>query len=161
MRTLTAKPLTRDAFYKYGNFCNLVPEELPDANLDQISLDLGRPFQNVAFSMLRIYPEKEIIAPMAERHDWTGQGILPLDGDVVIYVARPTASPDDCPVEKMEAFYVPKLTMITLNPGVWHFTPYSNKEVVNVMLTLPNRTWAHDVVFYGFSEEEKFRIVVE
>lgn len=158
MRTIKAQALTREAFHRYGDFCYLTPETLPDANLDQIDMDMGRPYQNVSFSMIRVMPCEEIIAPMAERHDWTGQAILPLDGDVIIYVARPTAAADDCPTEKMQAFIVPKLTMITLKPGVWHFTPYSTTGPVNTLLALPCRTWAHDVVFYGFKEEEKFRI---
>lgn len=159
MRTIKAQPLTRDAFHQYGDYCNLVPEQLPDANLDQISLDMGRPYQNVAFSVIKVVPVEEIVAPMAECHEWTGQMILPLDGDVVLYVARPTAG--ECPVEKMEAFYVPKLTLITIKPGIWHFTPYTTKTPVNTLLALPNRTWSHDVTFYTFKEEEKFKIVCE
>ncbi len=156
MKTLKAQKLTREAFHPYGDYCNLTPETMPDANLDQINLDMGRPYQNVSFSMLRVMPSKEIIAPMSECHDWTGQGILPLDGDVVIYVGRPTAG--DCPVEKMQVFYVPKYTLITIKPGVWHFTPYTTKTPVNTLLVMPCRTWAHDVTFYTFKEEEKFKI---
>lgn len=158
MRTIKAQSLTHDTFHFFGTFADFLPEEMPDMNMDQVTLDMGRPYQIASFSLIRAKPSPGNVAVMAEYHSWTGQLFLPLDGDTLLYVARPTTG--DCPVEKMQAFYVPKGTMIAIKPGVWHFTPLAVKDPVNVMISIPQRTWANDVTFYGFSEAEKFAIEI-
>lgn len=156
MRTIQAEKLTHDAFHTFGDFANMLPEQIPDVNMDQVLLDMGRPYENCAFSLIRAQVSENNTAIMAEYHSWTGQAFLPLDGDVLMYVARPTTG--DCPIEKMRAFFVPKGTLVVVKPGVWHFTPLAVDHPVNVMLALPQRTWANDVTFYGFKDEEKFQI---
>lgn len=158
MKTLKAQPLTHEAFHKYGDFANMVPEVFYDQYLDLCRMDFGRPYQDVTFSVLlsKYDGSGEMIAEMAEYHSWTGQGTMPIDGDVIMYVARPTTG--DCPLDEFEAFYVPMGTMVSFNPGVWHATPLAiNKEVHN-LLVFPRRTWVNDVFFYNFTDEEKIKI---
>jgi ureidoglycolate lyase len=158
VRTIKAQALTHESFHFFGSFADFLPEKIPDINLDLLTLDMGRPYEMASFSLIRAQPAPQNIAVMSEYHSWTGQIFLPLDGDVLLYVARPTTG--ECPVEKMQAFYVPQGTMISIKPGVWHFSPLAVKNPVNVMLALPQRTWANDVTFYSFTEEEKFAIEI-
>lgn len=159
MRKIKAEKLSHEAFHFYGDFADMIPEQLPDMNMDQVLLDLGRPYENCAFSLIRSQVCENNTAIMAEYHSLTGQAFLPMDGDVLLYVARPTTG--DCPIEKMRAFYVPKGTLVVVKPGVWHFTPMAVERPVNVMISLVQRTWANDVTFYGFKDEEKFQIEIE
>lgn len=156
MRTIKAQKLTHEAFHTFGTFADFVPAEMPDVNMDLVTLDMGRAYQNASFSLIKAQPSPHNVAVMGEYHSWTGQVFLPMDGDVLLYVARPTTG--QCPVDKMQAFYVPQGTMVAVRPGVWHFSPIAVKDPVHVMLSLPQRTWANDVSFYGFTEEEKFAI---
>ena len=160
MRTIKAQPLTHEAFNAYGNFCNLLLDGPGGFTPDMIETNMGRPYQGASFAICRtLVKEEGMVVGAAEFHSWTGEGIIPLDGDVVIHVGKPTHPRAGKPViEEMEAFYVPKGTMVTLNPAVWHMAPYSVDCPVNNIIVLPRRTYANDCAFYFFTEEEKFKI---
>ncbi|MDD4796276.1 MAG: ureidoglycolate lyase [Eubacteriales bacterium] len=158
MRSIKAQPLTRDAFRKYGDFCNLLLDGPGGFTPDMIETNMGRPYQGASFAICRTLPAEQMVVRAAEYHTWTGEGIIPLDGDVVIHVGKAVSPRAKCPIEDMEAFYIPKGTMVTLNPGVWHMAPFSVNCPVNNVIVLPRRTYANDCEFYFFTDEEKFAI---
>jgi ureidoglycolate lyase len=120
-------------------------------------LSLGQ-ISEAAFSVTRIQKREKIIDAM-ECHMRTGEGILPLDGDILIHVA-PATPTDNIPLDQIEVFRVPKGTLITLRPGVWHCAPFvENENVVNVLIVLPERTYVNDVFFYMIPKEEQIGIV--
>lgn len=158
MRTIKAQKLTAEAFSKYGAFYNLVE---PAGNAlgsffnDKVALPVSGNVP-VTFSSLVTEKADKMIINSAEYHNYTGEGILPLDGDVVIHVAPPTKDPVP---ELTEAFVVPKGTVVKLNTGVWHLGPMPVEEdVVHVLIVLPERVYANDCYVVDYPEEDWIEI---
>ena len=82
-----------------------------------------------------------------------------IDGDAVMAFAS-AGEEQKLPVAKVEAFYIPKGTMLVIRAGVWHFAqiPVGNAPVTALVL-LPERTYANDCVLTELEAEEQ--IVVE
>ena len=149
MKKALIKRLTRDNFYMYGTFANMLnpqAEKLGSEPVeffrDMAGFSLG---QNTipSFSICRVLDRSKIIDTV-EYHDYTGEGILPLDGDVLIHVA-PASVRGEISSDKIEIFHVPKGTFVALHPGVWHHAPFAlNCSSVNVLIVLPERTYAND-----------------
>jgi ureidoglycolate lyase len=119
-------------------------------------LTLGQTNQ-AAFSVTRIQKRDFIIDAM-ECHANTGEGVLPLDGDILVHVA-PASQKENVPMDEIEVFRVPKGTLLTLRPGVWHCAPYAvNTDVVDVLVVLPERTYANDCYFYPVPKEKQLKI---
>jgi ureidoglycolate lyase len=154
MSTLTVKPLTLEAFAKYGSFSSLTPptiEPLADGELIKFwpdcggVLDLGPAASNhLAVGICQVKWRK-LQVDVSEFHSATGEGNLPLDGDVYIHVAPPTAESSISP-DAIEMFYVPQGTMVIMKPGVWHHAPFAVQKgaTVNTLILLPQRTYAND-----------------
>ncbi len=84
--------------------------------------------------------------------------ILPLDNDVLIHVA-PATPAAVVPLDKVRVFRVPRGTMVTLRPGVWHHAPFTaNNQPANVLIVLPERTYANDCVVVKLDEKDRIRI---
>jgi ureidoglycolate lyase len=82
-------------------------------------------------------------------------GILLSDGVILLTLAPATAN-DDLPWDRIEAFRVPKGTMVTLRPGVWHYGPYTYQaDSVNVLITLPKWTYANDYRIVSISTDQQ------
>ncbi|MCK5328144.1 MAG: ureidoglycolate lyase [Candidatus Latescibacteria bacterium] len=59
----------------------------------------------------------------------------------------------------MRVFRIPKGTMVVLRPGVWHHAPFVvNEPVANVLIILPERTYATDCTVVELEEKERIRI---
>ncbi len=94
-----------------------------------------------------------------EYHSFTSEGILPLDGDIMLHVGPPTG--DDVPqVERLQVFYVPKGTAVVIKPGVWHHAPFAANEgvQVNTLILLPPRTYANDCVVRAVAPAVPFTV---
>lgn len=156
MITQTIKQLTLDAFQQYGTFAPLTPPaSAPLVKGDVISfwpdcggvLDLGPNAGNqLAIGICQV-KWRNYAVDVSEFHSSTGEGNLPLDGDILIHVAPPTTD-DVVPADQVEIFFVPKGTMVILKPGVWHHAPFAvnQGETVNTMILLPQRTYANDCI---------------
>lgn len=160
MRTIKAQMLTAEAFSQYGMFYNLTE---PTGNClgafynDKVALPVSGEVP-VTFSSLVTEKADRMIVDSAEYHNYTGEGILPLNGDVVIHVAPATKEPVP---DKTEAFIVPKGTVVKLNTGVWHLAPMPVKEdVVHVLIVLPERVYANDCYVVDYPEEDWMEIVL-
>ena len=154
------KELTVEAFKPYGSFANMVKptgSRMGGFHPDMAIMTLGQA-NEAAFSVTQVQKKENIIDAM-ECHNHTGEGILPLDGDVLVHVAQPSRT-DKVPLDQIEVFRVPKGTLLTLRPGVWHCAPFAeNSDVVNVLVVLPERTYANDIYFYMIPKDEQIRIV--
>ena len=63
------------------------------------------------------------------------------------------------PLEEIEIFRVPQGTLISLRPGIWHHAPFTvNSECANVLIVLPERTYANDCTVYEIPEESQIEI---
>jgi ureidoglycolate lyase len=160
MRKEKIKELSQKAFAKYGAYANMVN---PDAvkmgtepiefYRDMVRLDLGG--RTIAsFSVCRVCKRPPVV-DVTEFHNYTGEGILPLDADACIHVA-PATPTGEVPLKKIEIFRVPKGTFVSLYPGVWHHAPFAhNAGVANVLIVLPERTYAQDCHVTEIAEKDR------
>ena len=163
MKNLTIKELTKETFEKYGRYGNLINPDTEKLGAepiefyrDMVRLDLGHK-TTALFSTCRVCKRPPVV-DVTEFHNFTDEGILPLDADILIHVApaTPQGAP---PLDKVEIFRIPKGTFVTLYPGVWHHAPFAhNAEVANVLIVLPERTYETDchVTELGPDEQRQF-----
>ena len=164
MNKIKIEELDVEKFLPYGYYANCINPDTEKIGVEPIEFyrdilqqDIGN-HSSVSFSICRI-EKRDIVIDVAEYHSNTGEGILPLDNDVLIHVA-PATSDSVLPLDKFRVFYIPQGTMVVLRPGVWHHAPFAiNDDPANVLIVLPERTYANDCIVVGLQESE--RIVVE
>jgi ureidoglycolate lyase len=150
MRTVKVERLTTDGFLAFGFYADILnakSEKLGTPPIefyrDQVQQDLGGATR-VSFSNCRV-EKRPLVIDVTEAHSVCGEGALPLDNDMLLHVAPaspPAAGPD---LDKVRVFRVPAGTMVVLRPGVWHHAPFTpNQRPVNVLIALPERTYAND-----------------
>ena len=89
----------------------------------------------------------------------TAEGMLPIDNDVIIHVAPATPCDGRVPEEKIVVFRIPKGTMVVIRPGVWHHAPFTvNDSPANVLIVLPQRTYANDCEVFHLEQNDRIRI---
>jgi ureidoglycolate lyase len=162
-RTVHVETLEPVRFAPFGTYTNLFQPEGPRIGTspitfyrDQQPLELGG--KNPMFSTCLIEPREPVIDVM-EYHSSTGEGILPLDGDVLVQVAPATPPEAPFPAELVRVFHVPQGTMVCLRPGVWHHAPFALQGQTNVLIVLPERTYANDCHVLELSHAERIRIL--
>jgi len=152
MKTIKVQKLTRENFHKFGDFVTLIdPLNEPATGpkdawcaffRDMVQLDLGGAVPS--FSTCRIQPRKFVVDE-AEFHNHTGEGAMPLDQDAICWFAPATAS-KDFPADEVEAFLIPRGTMVVVHPGVWHHAAFATEDKpLNMMIVLPERAYINDV----------------
>lgn len=164
MRTIPVEELSRDAFWQFGSYAQTLDpaaEKIGEAPIeffrDLAQLNLGgAPL--ASFSTVRVQA-RDWIVDVSEVHSRTGEGILPLDGDVLIHVGPATPGGEGVPLDKIRAFRVPQGAFVALRPGVWHHAPISvSGRPANVLIVLPERTYANDCVVVNLPEQDRIRI---
>ena len=166
MRTIQAEPLTVESFLPYGFYANLIDPQAEFIGAkpiqffrDMAQQDLGGT-GIVSFSVCRV-EKRDCVIDVTEFHTATGEGILPLDNDVLIHVGPATPIDGGPSLDKFRAFSVPKGTMVVLRPGVWHHAPITpNDKPANVLIVLPERTYANDCEVVNLDDDEKIRIAL-
>lgn len=160
MRKIQAKPLSAEAFKRYGSYYDTLHPEgnhLGDFYQDPILMAVSGQM-SIGFSTFVATKLEKMIITAAEYHNTTSEGILPLDDAIIIHVAPPSVDPVP---DLTEAFIIPKGTMVVLNTGVWHFSPLPlHKQVAHVLITLPERTYFNDCTVVDYKEEEYFEITL-
>ena len=149
IQTVRVQTLTLERFAPFGTFCPMLEPNTPHFGIppiqfyrDALQLELaGKP---PSFSTCRVEPRAFVIDVM-EFHSNTGEGILPLDGDVLLQVAPASAPDGSFPLEQLRVFRVPRGTLLAIRPGVWHHAPFALEgAAVNVLIVLPERSYAND-----------------
>lgn len=163
MRKEKVQELTVESFARYGSFANMINPDTVKLGAepiefyrDMVQLDLGS--RTIAsFSVCRLLKRPPVV-DVTEFHSGCGEGILPLDGDVLIHVG-PATPTGEVPLDRIEIFQVPKGTFVSLHPGVWHHAPFADKtDVVNVLIVLPERTYAIDCEVTEIAEKDRIEI---
>lgn len=163
MIKLKIEELTVEKFLPYGYYANCIN---PDAEKigaepiefyrDMLRQNLGNHSQ-VSFSVCRV-EKRDPVIDVIEYHSQTGEGILPLDGDVLIHVAPATPN-SVLPLDKFRVFYIPQGTMVVLRPGVWHHAPFTpNNKPANILIILPERTYANDCTAVELENTDRINI---
>ncbi|MBN1437269.1 MAG: hypothetical protein JW936_09345 [Sedimentisphaerales bacterium] len=163
MPKVAIKELSLEAFNKYGAFANMINPNTTKLGAepiefyrDMVPLDLGG--KTIAsFSICRVL-ERPPVVDIAEFHTACGEGILPLDGDILIHVGVATPN-GEVPVSDFEIFRIPKGTFVSLKPGVWHHAPFAYKcQCANTVIVLPERTYANDCYVYDIPKADQLEI---
>ena len=165
MHQIKAKPLTPEAFRKYGTYQNLLDDESLARNSirtggffpDLITLNFGKDtLPSVCLCSVK-KRDKRIIG-FLEAHGKTCEGLLPLDADVIIYVGVPGReySVLDC-----EAFIVPKGTFVKMEPLILHGTQYTiDTDEAHILCMLPERTFNNDMIAKRIEKEEDMAEII-
>ncbi len=161
MRTIKVEPLTHEAFAPFGQYYDM---EHPDGY--PLSGELHRFFPDrvtaheehqVAFSPILVKKPAVMEITQAEYHTTTCEIILPLNGDMILHVAPPSAG-KPLPAYT-RAFLVPKHTLVKMNACVWHLAPLpADIPELCAMIVLPECTYMNDCTVVDFSEEDRFII---
>jgi len=170
MRDLAYRPLSPEGFAPYGHYAPMIA---PDAD-GRSAPKLGQPpvefFRDlvqsgtandmtVSFGTCRVTRRRAVI-DASEYHDTACEGLLPIDGDVLMHVA-PAGPGRRFPAESAEVFLVPRGTMVVIRPGVWHHAPFAlaPAQTVSCLVALPERLYARDCQECSIPQEEQIRIV--
>ncbi len=122
MRTIRITELSTEAFLPFGSYANLIDPDSEKIGAvpvefyrDMVRQDLGSA-RIASFSTCRVEPRERVI-DVTEMHSATGEGILPLDNDVLIHVAPASPTGEAVPLDKMRVFRVPRGTMVVVELG--------------------------------------------
>lgn len=161
MRTIKAMPLSKKAFAPYGEYYSFTK---PDGYALQGEIHRFFPDRITAYQGNQIglspilvkKPEKMLIKQI-EYHTTTCEMIMPLNDDMILHVAQPSAGK---PIpEETVAFIVPKNTLVKMNACVWHLAPLpKTKEELAAMIVLPECTYINDCTVVDLKEDEQFVI---
>lgn len=159
MRQIKLDKMTKDNFYEFGEFFDMIhpdgenmgsdfyPEKIRFTSMD------ARP---VTFSSYIVEKAEKMIIRDAEFHNDTSEMILPLDGDIAFYVAPVSKELEP---DRIRAFHIPQGTAVRLFPGVWHKECYGLEGQVHILIGLTERTYARDCVVIPIPEEEQIEII--
>jgi ureidoglycolate lyase len=165
MKQISVKELSNDNFKIYGSFSNLINPDAPklgpglvECYRDIERVELGQT-SVASFTVLHVVDKPKVIQKL-EYHNNSGEALLPLDGDGLLTLA-PATRPNEAPqLDQIEVFRIPRGTMVTIRPGVWHHVPFiSGCDVLNILVVLPERTYATDLYFTYFSEDEYLEVL--
>ena len=151
MRTLKVEELSVESFLPFGFYADLINSKTEKLGAppieffrDMVQQDLGGA-SIVSFSSCRI-EKREPVINVSEYHSKTTEGALPINNDIFMHVG-PASAGTEVPLDKFRVFRVPMGTMVVLRPGVWHHGAFTaNDRPVNILITLPERTYANDCV---------------
>lgn len=162
MKDLIIEELSLEAFNEFGTYKNTINPSTEHFGADPVTFyrdmvqqDMGTKTVT-SYSVCRVLPRNFEIN-ISEYHNHSGEGILPLDNDIIIHVA-PGAPIGELPVDKMRVFRVPQGTMVSIKPGIFHHAPWTaNNKVANTLIVLPNRTYANDCFVIEHTDEQKIK----
>lgn len=164
MKTIKAQQLSNDDFSQYGYFAKM---QNPDSiNFGASPVKFYRDIiqlpvvsmENMSFSICQV-EKRDFIIQKIECHSRCYEGILPLDGDVLIHVAYASQN-NVYPYDAIRVFLVPQYTMVVLKAGVWHHAPFAVNSTVNTLIILPERTYANDCIRADIPDEFQLQIAL-
>ena len=162
MFTVKVEQLSREAFAPFGRYVDLLKAGDMDEGKSAFFPDLMdlTVTQPVSVSVGRACGDPHRI-PFIESHPGTAEARIPLDGDIVIYVA-PVQSLDSLDLASIRAFIVPRGTLIELAPGVLHGRQFpAGFSPVRVMILCYAGAAHIDTVIRYFEEGQEPAIWLE
>lgn len=164
MKSVKVEELTVEKFLPFGFFSKMINPESEKIGAppleffrDMLQMDLGGHGQ-ASFSTCRI-EKRPLVVDVSEYHSFCGEAAMPLDNDMYIHVAPAGPVDSEFPSDDVKVFRVPKGVMTVIRPGVWHHGPFTvNDDPVNVLIVLPERTYANDCEVVELTDEFKIQI---
>lgn len=165
MFEIKVKKLTKEGFERYGSYINLVDNDrakLGEAP-NEYYRDLMPSYTATTVNSGAICRVKNMpmIIKEVEYSNSFEKTMLPLDGDIVIFVGDGSVKGDPIPLKKYESFLVPQYTLVKLRIGVWHHAPFAHNErpFTNVLIMSRPRFYVNDIFATELPEEDFIRIV--
>lgn len=160
MWKLPARPIDAQSFAPFGRCIDLLKlGGDPDQSAyfpDLMRLQLPQP---AAVSMGRVCACRRRL-PFIEAHPATAEIRLPLDGDIVLYVA-PAQPLEQLDPQEIQAFLVPRGTLVEIKPGILHGRQFTvDKPVVHVLFLCREHAVRQDTVARTFEENFDIEIVL-
>ncbi len=161
MKTIKVQNLTKEDFSPFGSYYDMAN---PDGYALRGELHAFFPDRllayhdgQVAFSPILVKKPDVMKVTQIEYHTTTSEIIMPLNDDMILHVAPPSAG-KPLP-EYTKAFLVPKNTIIKMNACVWHLAPLpANADELTAMIVLPECTYMNDCIVVDLKENEQFII---
>ncbi len=166
MPSVKIEELSPEAFSPFGTYVKMLD---PDTEYigenpvrfyrDMSMLACQHPRSLPSFSICRV-EKRPLVVDVSEIHNYTAEGNLALDADCLIHVGPATPN-GVCPKDKIRVFRVPRGYFVNVHAGVWHHAPYvydKNATAVNMLIVLPERTYANDCIVVPFADNEKITI---
>lgn len=161
MKTIKVQTLSKEAFAPYGAYYDMANPtghalcgELHSFFPDRLTAYQGN---TVAFSPILVNKPDVMKVTQIEYHTTTCEIIMPLNDDMILHVAQPSAGK---PItDQTKAFLVPKNTIIKMNACVWHLAPLpANEKQLTAMIVLPECTYMNDCKVVDLKADEQFII---
>ena len=161
MKKIKLEALTKEAFAPFGEYYTVSSPEgyALCGELHRFYPDRLTTAANglLAFSPILVKKPDEMLVTAIEYHTTTAELILPLNDDMILHVAPPSAG-KPLP-EYTRAFLVPKNTLVKMMPCVWHLAPLpANADELCAMIILPSCTYMNDCTVVELKEDEQFII---
>ena len=159
MRTIKVEKLTKESFAPYGEYYAM---NAPDGHAlcgeihrfypDRITAYQG---SSVGYSAITVRKPEKMLITQVEYHTTTSEMIMPLNDDMILHVAQPSAG---TPItDQTKAFLVPKHTLIKMNACVWHLAPLpANADELSALIILPECTYMNDCKVVDLTPEQQF-----
>lgn len=160
MRTgiqLPVQNLSGQSFTSFGTVITMPPQPSDAAGpgwhwwSDTALLPGGDPAYGVGYLSL---DPSALRFDWAEQHMRSGEMIVPVGGDCLIYVGLPQG-PIGQELPDLERFQVFRLQVgqaVILKPGIWHGAPFALNEPLSVIVLLLQNTGRGDTKVVRFSE---------
>ena len=162
MLKIKTQKLTQEDFAPFGTFASVMDPQGPclQGPHHKFYRDSSRFYSdfNLPVGLSPITVEKQsMVITAAEYHNRTCECIMPVNDDAIVHVSPANGGTYD--VSQTKAFVVPKGTIITLFPGVWHLCPLpATQPVLNALIVLPERTYINDFYIVDLDEDNQFEI---
>ena len=161
MIRIKAEKLTPEAFAPFGTYTNVMnPEgyhiggEFHDFYRDQAKF-YSDSLLPVGLSPLTVRNHGYVVEGV-EWHNHTCEGMMPVNDDAVMHVSLASGDYD---VSQTRAFIIPKGTIITIFPAVYHLTPLPvHEKELHALIMLPERCYVNDFFYKDLVEDSRFEI---
>lgn len=162
-RAIKVQNLSLPTFSAFGSYSDMFRAERPQPgavrsevyrNFQQLGLS---PTGKAGVSICRAEP-RQLVIDVLECLRSSTWGVVPVDGDVILQLA-PASNSDSVPCEELTVFYVPRGTLCTLNPGVWHYAPYPVGDApVNILIIQPEEQPGQAAIVRALEPEQQASI---
>lgn len=161
---LPIETLSLHTFRDFGQYTDLFGSDYAKIGAPPIEFFRDQSLQTlgedtaVSYSTCRCAPRPRVI-DTTEHHSRTCEMLLPLDQDVLMHFGPATPAGEAPPLDRFRVFRVPRGTLVVIRPGVWHHAPFATEDrPANILVALPERTYANDCVVVTLPPADQLRI---
>jgi ureidoglycolate lyase len=162
-RAIKVQNLSLPTFSAFGSYASMLHAEQPHSGALRIEFyrdarQLGLSPTGAATVSVVLAEPRVLVVNVLECLLTCVRGIIPVDGDVFLQLA-PASPGAAVPVDALSVFFVPRGTLCTLKPGVWHYAPYpTGAHPVHALLVQPDPIPADSNIMRELAPWQQVRI---